>query len=102
MKLSGTQSTVERTGEADRARHRGFVIFNVLAGDPGCVAERYAEMQAFRAGGHVMGAWGYGILQNDPAQDSICEVAIRIEADVAGLSIECNEENAAKAGAAIG
>lgn len=49
-----------------------------------------------------MGAWGYGILQNDTAQDSMCEVAHRIESDIEQLSLTASEENAAKVGAAVG
>jgi hypothetical protein len=33
-----------------------------------------------------MGAWGYGTLQNDTAQDGISEVARRIEEDIASLA----------------
>ena len=49
-----------------------------------------------------MGAWGYGILQNDAAQDSMCEVANRIESDIASLPNAGSEEEAAKVGAATG
>jgi hypothetical protein len=49
-----------------------------------------------------MGAWGYGILQNDAAQDSMCEVARRIESDIASLSDSGSEKNAASLGAATG
>ena len=31
-----------QTAEADRGRHPGFPSFNVLAGGPGSLAERYA------------------------------------------------------------
>ena len=49
-----------------------------------------------------MGAWGYGIIQNDAAQDSMCEVAHRIESDITALSGAGSEEDAAKVGAATG
>ena len=49
-----------------------------------------------------MGAWGYGIVQNDAAQDSMCEIAHRIESDVASLPNAGSEEDAARVGAATG
>ena len=49
-----------------------------------------------------MGAWGYGIVQNDAAQDSMCDVATRIESDIASLPNAGSEEDAAKIGAATG
>jgi hypothetical protein len=35
-------SAAEPTAEADRSRHPGFSTFNVFAGGPGSLAERYA------------------------------------------------------------
>lgn len=49
-----------------------------------------------------MGAWGYGILQNDTAQDGMCEVARYIEEEISSLSERSNEQNAALIGAAVG
>jgi len=47
-----------------------------------------------------MGAWGYGILQNDTAQDGMCEVATRIEADITGMAANPGKETAAQLAAA--
>ena len=47
-----------------------------------------------------MGAWGYGILQNDTAQDGMCDVANRIEADIVEMASTSSEETAAKLAAA--
>jgi len=49
-----------------------------------------------------MGAWGYVVLQNDAAQDSLCDVAHWIEHDLVGFAANPSEENAARLGAAIG
>jgi hypothetical protein len=49
-----------------------------------------------------MGAWGYGILQNDTAQDGMCIVADRIKADILALPDKASEDSAAKIGAATG
>lgn len=50
-----------------------------------------------------MGTWGYGILQNDSAQDGIGDLARTIEDDVAGLADRpATVEAAARAGAAVG
>jgi len=43
-----------------------------------------------------MGAWGYGILQNDSAQDGMCDVANQIQIDITSLAKEGSAENAAK------
>lgn len=48
-----------------------------------------------------MGTWGYGILQNDTAQDSLCEIARNIEEDISELDTG-SEANAAMLGAAVG
>ena len=47
-----------------------------------------------------MGAWGYGIIQNDNAHDGIVGVAHNIEADVVDLGKTASELNAAKLAAA--
>lgn len=47
-----------------------------------------------------MGAWGYGILQNDTAQDGICEAARRIEGDIADMAANPGEETVARLSAA--
>ncbi|MEM7012061.1 MAG: hypothetical protein AAF585_11315, partial [Verrucomicrobiota bacterium] len=50
-----------------------------------------------------MGAWGYGILENDAAQDGLNDVAWPIHEDVAALSKQtATLESAAKLGAAVG
>jgi hypothetical protein len=48
-----------------------------------------------------MGAWGYGILQNDTAQDGLYEVAHEVEEAVGEWMIG-SEANAARLGAAVG
>jgi hypothetical protein len=50
-----------------------------------------------------MGAWGHGILQNDSAQDDLCEVIEGIFADVIALGAEpTNRRTVARLGAGIG
>lgn len=48
-----------------------------------------------------MGAWGYGILQNDTIQDGLCEVSGEIKESVEEWT-EGSEANAARLGAAVG
>jgi hypothetical protein len=50
-----------------------------------------------------MGAWGYGILQNDAAQDDLCEVIEGIHGDVIALRKEpTNSKTVARLGAGVG
>ena len=49
-----------------------------------------------------MGAWGYGIVQNDTAQDGMCAVAGEVEQHIAGLPDAPSEGHAAELGAAVG
>jgi hypothetical protein len=50
-----------------------------------------------------MGAWGHGILQNDSAQDDLCEVIEGIYGDVIALGKEpTNRKTVARLGAGIG
>ena len=49
-----------------------------------------------------MGAWGYGVLQNDTAQDGICDVANTIEEHICKLKKKGSIDSAAVLGAATG
>ena len=48
-----------------------------------------------------MGSWGYGILQNDTAQDGICDVIHRIERDISNLPATPSRDTAARLAAGI-
>jgi hypothetical protein len=50
-----------------------------------------------------MGAWGYGILQNDDAQDGLVDLIRFLEEDFLRIGRgRCNERGAARLGAAVG
>jgi hypothetical protein len=54
-------------------------------------------------GVYPMGAWGHGILQNDSAQDDLCEVIAGIYGDVIALGKEpTNRTTVARLGAGVG
>src|SRR5262249_7575229 len=53
--------------------------------------------------GVPMGTWGHGVLQNDIAQDGLCEVIESIYGDVIALGNEpTNRKTVARLGAGVG